>query len=82
MAVIIPAPTLLDHTPVAATQDIYLRLMKEGVSYYYRYTVFGISIIAFVKVTILMSVLDPKSVIKCVTTLWDRFSVDARQAMC
>ncbi len=32
MAVIISAPTLLDHTPVPATQDIDLLLMEEGVS--------------------------------------------------
>ena len=32
MAVIISAPTLLDHTPVTATLDIYLLLMEEDVS--------------------------------------------------
>ena len=32
MAVIISAPTLLDHTPVTATQDIDLLLMEESVS--------------------------------------------------
>ena len=32
MAVIISAPTLLDHTTVPATQDIDLLLIKEDVS--------------------------------------------------
>ena len=33
MAVIRSAPTLLDHTPVTATQDINLMLMEEDVSF-------------------------------------------------
>ncbi len=32
MAVMISAPTLLDHTSVTATQDIYLLLMEKNVS--------------------------------------------------
>ncbi len=34
MAVIISAPTLLDHTPVSATQDMSLLPMKEDVSFF------------------------------------------------
>ena len=33
MAVIIPAPTLLDHIPVTATQDTNLLLMEKDVSF-------------------------------------------------
>ena len=39
MAVIRSAPTLLDHTPVTATQDIDLLLMEENVTYYLMRTI-------------------------------------------
>ncbi len=79
--VIISAPKLLDHTPVTATLDINLLLMEEDVRYYCGYSL-G-SVLCFVKVMILMSVLDHStSANKCVTTLRDRSSVDVRKDMC
>ncbi len=81
MAVIRSAPTLLDYTPVTATQDIDLLLMEGDVSCYYMGSL-GSVIIAYVKVMMLMSVLDPTSASKCVPTLKDRSPVDVRQDMC
>ncbi len=81
MAVITSAPTLLDHTPATATQDIDLLLMEEDVSSYYMGSL-GSVIIVYVKVMMLMSVLDPTSASKCVPTLRDHSPVDVRQDMC